>query len=187
MNARIRNRAAAMLAAAMLFTQPLAACAEELDNTRKLDAYYSLATASIGSENYEKAKAYIGDCIALIGEEATGALAADLHLKLGCIYTIEEDYQAALTELNAAIAAQEDLADAYLVRSQAYSVLQRYAEAAESLSRYVELSGDTEKNETLAQLYEMAGDNEQALAAYGQSDEGRRYVRRGGFLQPGRI
>ena len=38
MNARIRNRAAAMLAAAMLFTQPLAACAEELDNTRKLAA-----------------------------------------------------------------------------------------------------------------------------------------------------
>lgn len=170
MNAFNRRKVAAILAAFMLFAQPASICAEELDHARRLDACYSLASASIGTEDYETAKAYIAECMSIIGEDAEGELAADLHLKLGCIHTIEENYDAALVELNAAIAAQEDLSDAYLVRAQVYSAMQRYAEAADSLGRYVELSGDTEKNETLAQLYEMAGNNEEALNAYGQNE-----------------
>ena len=154
--------------AAILFavTVIMTAVSAGAENTRKLDTYYSLAVQYINRENYDKALEYLFAALEYCDEETSKNICADLHLKIACVRTLQQDYENALKELEETLRISPDLAEAWLVQTQVYSETEQYQEAARSLEKYIELSGDRESLETLYQLYSQAGDTENALRCY---------------------
>ena len=156
---------AALLLAVLLLSAALPACAAE-GGSQKLDTYYSLAVGYINKENYDKAMEYLDAALKLADVKTNAEMYADLHLKKGCVFTIRKDYANAEKELDEALRVKPDLAEAWLVKVQAYSESGRTAEAARSLEKYIELSGDASLNESLAQLYLQLEDNRKAEESY---------------------
>ena len=72
-----------------------------------------------------------------------------------------------MKELDEAIRIQETLSDAWLVKTQAYSEDGRYEEAAASLEKYIELTGDFSTYERLSQLFAEIGETEKTIELTG--------------------
>ena len=161
-----RIRMIAVLALALALAMPCAAFADAAADSQKLDTYYSLAVNYIGREEYDKAMEYLDAALGFCSEAANPDLCADIHLKKGCVYTMQEDYPSALAELDESIRIQPELSEAWLVKTQVYSDTAAYSDAVESLEKYIELTGDQSMNETLAQLYRQSGEAEKALDSY---------------------
>ena len=140
--------------------------ANEAAKAQKLDATYTLALNAIAKEDYATARKYLNIAFVYCDPQTNPTIYADLLLKQGCIDVIEEDYTIALLELDAALAVDPELADAYLVRTQVYTTTGEYAQAVASLEKYIELTGDVSMYATVAQLYEAMGDAESAQKAY---------------------
>lgn len=162
------NTKAVILAiiAAICLLMPLSAPAEEASDPQKLKDSYALAIDAINAGDYGQAKQYLSVCLAYCDPDADPGMYADLWLKWACISVIEEEDELALRQLNEALRAQPDLADAYLVRAQIYTARGDVDRAVESLETYIDLTGDTSLYETVAQLYAGGGDAEAARAAY---------------------
>ena len=161
--------AALLLALLMLLAH--AGMAETLDaeatlRAQRLDATYTLALNAINKEDYATAKKYLNICFVYCDPQTNPIVYADLLLKQACIDVIEGDNSIALLELEAALAVDPELADAYLVRTQIYTANADFANAVENLERYIDLTQDTSLYETVAQLYEANGDMSAAQAAY---------------------
>lgn len=138
----------------------------ENEYAQELDASYTLALNAISAEDYVAAREYLSMCFAFCDPQSDPVMYADLLLKQACIDVIEGKYDMAVLGLDAALRVQPDLADAYLVRTQVYSIQGDIDLAIESLEKYIELSEDTALYETVAQLHEANGDIEAAQAAY---------------------
>ena len=166
MNNRLLKIAVALM---MMLALVLAASAQAesvVIDAQKLDAYYSLAINYISHENYEKAMENLNNCLKYCSEDVNPELYADVHLKIGCVDTIQKQYEDAVRELDEAIRVQPELSEAYLVRTQVYTESEDFAKAAENLERYIALSGVNNMYETLTQLYTQAGNTEKALESY---------------------
>ncbi len=133
---------------------------------QKLDASYTLALNAINAEDYETAKEYLNVCFAYCDPQTDPLMYADLFLKRACIDVIEEHYDMALLNLDACLRLQPEMADAYLVCTQVYSIQGNIDAAIESLEKYIELSEDTALYETVAQLQEANGNPAAAQEAY---------------------
>ena len=133
---------------------------------QKLDTAYTLALYAINDEDYDKANSYLDVCMAYCDPSASPELYADLLLKKACIDVIQEDYDMALFQLDAALYVDPELADAYLVRTQVYTAQGDIDQAVANLQKYIDLTEDTTLYQTIAQLHEANGDMEQAEAAY---------------------
>ena len=72
----------------------------------------------------------------------------------------------ALLNLDAALAVDSKLGDAYLVRTQVYSAMGDIDNAIENLKKYIELTQDTSLYESVAQLQEARGDIAAAQEAW---------------------
>ena len=83
----------------MVFAMVMTASAAEMDS-RKLDTLYSLAVTYISREDYTKAMEYLNAALEICDETETAALYADIHLKKGCVYTLQQDYENAQKELD---------------------------------------------------------------------------------------
>lgn len=170
----LKKAISVILAAVMLFmllpaiaknTENTAGTAEDED-AQRLDSYYSLVLSAIDDEDYETAKMGIDACFSLCDPETDAAMYADLLLKQACIAVMEGQNDAALQSLEAALAIQPELADAYLVRTQIYASLGRADRATKNLEKYIELTEDASLYETVAQLYETNGDWDAAEKSY---------------------
>lgn len=138
----------------------------EISDEQKLNAYYSMATASIQNGDYAKANQYIGTCLEMAGD-GYAELRTDLYFKRGCIAQLNGEMDQAIADLNAALQLDSELADAELVLTQIYADQEQNAQAIEHLKRYLELKPeDTEMQETLGGLYTMEGDYEKGAAAF---------------------
>ncbi len=133
---------------------------------QKLDATYTLALNAINKEDYKTARKYLNIAFVYCDRQENPAIYADLLLKQACIDVIEGDNDTALLALDAALAVEPDLADAYLVRTQIYTAQNELEKAVKNLEKYVELTQDSSMYETVAQLYEANGNMEAAQAAY---------------------
>ena len=133
---------------------------------QKLDAIYTLALNAINKEDYATARKYLNISFVYCDRETNPVMYADLLLKQACLDVIEGENDLALLGLDAALAVQPDLADAYLVRTQIYTAQGDFTRAVENLEKYVELTQDTSMYETIAQLHDANGDAEAAQAAY---------------------
>ena len=145
-----------------------AAFAEQPVDTQKLDTYYSLAIEYINREDYDKAMDYLNACLEYCDEASKPELCADIHLKKGCVYTLTQSYDEALTELDEASRIDENLSEAWLVKTQAFTDSERYPEAIEALQKYIDMTGDNNMYETMSQLYAQTGDTEKATEVYNQ-------------------
>ncbi len=154
-----------VLALILALTMTAAASASSMD-AQRLDTYYSLAINAINTENYDKALSYLDSALQYCSETDSPEMYADIHLKKGCVYTIRGDYDNAHQELDEAIRVIPDLSDAYLVKVQAYTEAGDDVKAAETLEKYIEVSGETGYYQTLAEMYAKNGDSENALRAY---------------------
>ena len=159
-----RIMTALALAVALLLTG--VGFAEATVDPQKLDTYYSLAVNYIGREDYDKALEYLTAALNFCDETTDAELCSDIHLKIGCVYTMQKQYDTATAELDEAIRIKPELSEAYLVKTQVYSDTGAYDDAIESLEKYIELSGDATMYETLAQLYSQVGNAEKALESY---------------------
>lgn len=166
----LRILCAFILTLALFVTSALAVT----DNNQRLDAGYTVALSYISAGDYDKALTYLNACLNYCDENTNPAICADVHLKLGCVYTIQKDYEKAEAELDAALAIEPDLYSVYMVKAQIYTEQEMYEEAIEVLRLYIEASGDDTMNVTLAELYTLAGDDatgEEILNNYSQSLE----------------
>ena len=159
------TKVVAVLLMAALLMGGMLAQAEGTDSQR-LDVYYSLAVGNIGREDYDKAMTYLDKALELATEENNPEMYADLRLKKGCVYTIRGEYEDAIRELAEATRVQPELAEPYLVRVQVYTELKDMAKAAADLEKYIELTGDTDMQETLAQMYLQLEDRSKAEESY---------------------
>lgn len=92
---------------------------------------------------------------------------ADAHIALGREYGAAGDLEAALAELNQAIAADPNAADAYYFRAMAYADMGDFAAAIPDLDRALALSPDDVDSLILrAQLFWEVGDVAAAAADY---------------------
>lgn len=137
-----------------------AVCSADEATEQKLEALYTLASSYIQVEDYEKAEPYLTRCLDYCSAESYPAICADVHLKLGCVYTIQKDYEKALTELDAALAVDGTLYSAYMVKAQVYTENEDYENAIAALEYYIEKSGDDTMKISLAELYKLSGDEE---------------------------
>ena len=128
-----------------------------MTNEQKLSASYLRMQNAINEKDYETAKDYINICFAYCDRQANPDIYAELLLKRGCIDSMQGKNDMALLFLDAAIATDPGLADAYMVRADIYSSTGELVKAAADLEKYIELSQDTSMYETLAQLQEASG------------------------------
>lgn len=141
-------------------------------NNQKLDASYLRLLNAFKAEDYETAKDFINICFAYCDRQDNPAMFADLLFKRAWIDALQEKYDMALLNLDAALAVDPDLGDAYLVRTQVYSAMGDLDNAIENLKKYIELTQDTSKYEAVAQLQEAKGDVAAAQEAWGKYTEG---------------
>ena len=167
-----RKLIAIILAALLAFALLPAAAEDAAADERKLDASYTLALNAINAENYEVAKEYLDICFVYCDPQTNPDMYADLLLKRACINVIEEKNDMAVLLLDAALRVKPDLADAYLVLTQVYSVRGELEPAVANLEKYIELTQDTSLYETVAQLQEAAGNMEAAQTAYDKFVQG---------------
>lgn len=133
---------------------------------QKLDANYALALAYIGREDYDKAMDYLNACLLYCDEDTASDVYADVRLKIACVYTIRQDYEAALEELEEALRVDPSLSEAYLVQTQVYSNLGEYEKAADALQSYIDITGDSSLYEVKAEIYSAVGNVDKALENY---------------------
>lgn len=133
---------------------------------QKLNTNYELSLAYIGREDYDKAMEHLNACLQYCDENSAPAIYADVHLKIACVYTIRTDYEKALAELDEATRVQPDLSEAYLVKTQVYSDLGDYENAAAAIQKYIDLTGDNSLYEVKAEIYNAVGNVDKALESY---------------------
>ena len=166
MNKRVTTFAI-LLALILALLTPAGFAADEVAyDSQKLDTNYALALAYIGREDYDKAMDYLGACLQYCDENSAPEIYADVHLKIACVYTIRQEYDTALAELDEAIRVKPDLSEAYLVKTQVHSDLGEYEEAAAALQQYIDLTGDTSLYEVKAEIYSAIGNVDKALESY---------------------
>ena len=135
-------------------------------NAQKLDATYTLALNAINKEDYTTARKYLNIAFVYCDPQTNPTMYADLLLKQACIDVIEGDNGIALLALDAALAVQPELADAYLVKTQIYTNDGDFTNAVANLEKYIALTQDETLYETVAQLHEANGDMAAAQEAY---------------------
>ena len=165
MTTRWMKKMAALLLALIMMTGCVQGLAEDVNAIRVNDTY-EIAIEYIKRENYDKAMEYLDKALEICTEEFDSDMYVELHLKKGCVYTLRQEYEPALAELDEAIRVNPELSEPYLVRAQVYQEMGNLASAAADLEKYIELSGDTSWNEALAAMYLQLEDNEKAVESY---------------------
>jgi len=137
-----------------------------LTDVQRLDAYYTLVSTNIADGRYSDAIRYIDMCLEMSGEENI-ALNADLWLKRGCMLALLDDYDGALADLDRALALDDTMADAQLVRTQIFAEYGDNTAAEESLAAYLALRPeDVNMFATLAEMRFARTDFAGAAEAY---------------------
>jgi len=135
------------------------------------EEYEMFASLAIARMEYAQAVPYMQGCIDLhSGENPRGK--AVLYLRLGSLYALSDDIGNALAAFDSAIATDDTLADAYLLRAQMHSLAGNPDTVLEDLRSYDRLTGENPAMAaSMASLYEGAGDYENAVRCYTRAME----------------
>lgn len=133
---------------------------------RDYEDYDTYASIAIARKDYATAAEYMTGCIETYDGGSSRELGV-LYLRLGSLYALTEDEDAAIKAFDQAVEAAPDLADAYLLRAQMYGLMGNMDAAVEDIRRYDSLAGAQPEIKTaIGSLYESAGDYENAIACY---------------------
>ena len=135
---------------------------------RKPQSYeeYDLAAAvAISKENYGDAAQYLMGCLATCEDDS---LLGGLHVKLGCVYALLEEKDAAIEEFDRGIRADGTQSAAYLMRAQLYIEQSKTDLAVSDMEKYLKLAGNSEDIAASAgTLFEQGGKYQEAIEQYG--------------------
>lgn len=133
---------------------------------RTYEEYEMFASLAIARMAYAEAVPYMQGCIDLHSGEPPREKAV-LYLRLGSLYALSDDAVNAVAAFDSAIATDDTLADAYLLRAQMNSLTGASDRILEDLRSYDRLTGENPAlAATMAALYEGAGDYESAVRSY---------------------
>ncbi len=133
---------------------------------RTYDDFEMYSSIAIAREDYENAGTYLQGCIDTYAGGDQKELAV-LYLRLGSLYVLQEDYEGAIRQLNAALEHDPELASAYFLRAQMYLAQGETEKAIEDVHTYQHMEGsDPVILASLAQLYESSGEYENAVECY---------------------
>lgn len=133
---------------------------------KTFDEYEMYASLAIARTEYEEAIPYMQGCIDRYAGESSREKAV-LYLRLGSLYALSDDVQNAVASFDSAIATDDTLADAYLLRAQMNSLAGKPDGISEDLRSYDRLTGENPAMAaSMAALYEGAGDYENAVRSY---------------------
>ena len=135
-------------------------------NSQKLDASYLRVLNAIKENDLETAKDFINICFAYCDRQDNPTMYADLLLKRACIDVLQEKNDMALLYLDAALAVDPKLGDAYLVRTEIYRSTGEVDKAIENAEKNIELTQDTSLYKIIAELQEAKGDMAAAQEAW---------------------
>jgi tetratricopeptide (TPR) repeat protein len=95
---------------------------------------------------------------------------AETHYKLGVMYSHQGEFDAALRELKAAIAADPSSADAHAALGSVFRARQDWENAERELRRAIALKSDPATHYALAQVLRQRGDSAGATAALAEAE-----------------
>ena len=93
-----------------------------------------------------------------------------IHYMLGVFYWHQGDFDRAATELKAAIAQQQNYADAHYALGSVLKARKEWKSAAEALRRAIALRSDSPTHYALAQVLQQSGDDKGAQAEFAESE-----------------
>ncbi len=133
---------------------------------RTFDEYEMYASLAIARTEYENAISYMQGCIDLYAGENPREKAV-LYLRLGSLYALCDNTASSVAAFDQALAVDNTIADAYLLRAQMNSLLGKMDTVAEDIRHYERLTGEKPAlASSVAALYEGAGDYENAARCY---------------------
>lgn len=160
------RRLFALLLAAALLLSAMPVLAESVANEQLLSASYTLAMNALEAQDYETAKEYIDVCFAYCDKETNPEAYAELLATRASINVLEEKYELALLNLDAAAKVDPKRVETYIERLQIYAKQENVDKMIENLETYIELTQVSDMYESLAQLYEVKGDYADAQKAW---------------------
>lgn len=139
MKLRMMKKAVALLAALIVMAAAIPALGVENDPER-LDTLYSISISYINKANYEKAMEYLNAALDYCDENNNLEYYADIHLKKGCVYILQEDFDSALAELDETIRVSPEMVEPYQLKAQVYSSIGDSEKSLEWYQKYLEIS-----------------------------------------------
>lgn len=138
---------------------------------KTFEEYEMYTSLAIARTEYNEAIPYMQGCIDLYNGGIPREKAV-LYLRLGSLYALSDDPESAVAAFDQALAVDDSIADAYLLRAQMNSLIGKMDTVAEDIRHYDQMTGeDPAMAASMAVLYESAGDFENAVRCYTRAME----------------
>ncbi|MDO5445972.1 MAG: tetratricopeptide repeat protein [Eubacteriales bacterium] len=142
---------------------------------RSYQEFETYASICIAKGEYADAAEYMQGCIEKYPGDSDSELGL-LYLRKGSLYTLTEQDEPAMECYNQALALDDTLSDAYLLRAQIFSTNGDNPSAAADLEKYQSISGPNPViSAALGGLYESMEDYSSAIPAYTQAIDSGEY------------
>ncbi len=126
---------------------------------------YTMASVHIGREEYAEALKYIDQSIKLYADNNPGIL-TELWFKKGCLLTLTDSDDEALSALDYALTMSPNLADAHYVKMQIHVKQGELAQAVQDVETYRRLTGGEDITAVQGDLYAAQEIYFEAVTAY---------------------
>lgn len=136
-----------------------------LSPREQMEYAYTMASVHIGREEYAEALKYIDQSIKLYTEKKPGIL-SELWFKKGCLLTLTEKDDEALSALDFALKIKPDLANAHYVKMQIHVKQGNMAQAVQDVEMYRRLTGGENMTAVQGDLYAAQEIYLEAVTAY---------------------
>jgi tetratricopeptide (TPR) repeat protein len=129
---------------------------------------YTMASVHIGRQEYARALGFIDQCIRLYSDNDSNIL-TELWFKKGCLLTLTDSDDEALSALDHALSINPKLADAHYVKMQIHVKQGNLALAVRDVEMYRRLTGGQDITAVQGDLYAAQEIYAQAVTAYDQA------------------
>ena len=136
-----------------------------LSPREQMEYAYTTASVHIGREEYAEALKYIDQSIKLYTEKDPGIL-SELWFKKGCLLTLTDKDDEALSALDFALKIKPDLANAHYVKMQIHVKQGNMAQAVQDVEMYSRLTGGESMTAVQGDLYAAQEIYLEAVTAY---------------------
>lgn len=136
-----------------------------LSPREQMEYAYTMASVHIGREEYAEALKYIDQSIKLYTEKDPGIL-SELWFKKGCLLTLTDKDDEALSALDFALKIKPDLANAHYVKMQIHVKQGNMAQAVQDVEMYSRLTGGESMTAVQGDLYAAQEIYLEAVTAY---------------------
>jgi len=139
-----------------------------LSSRESVEYAYTMASVHIGRQEYAKALVYIDQCIQLYSKNDPDIL-TEFWFKKGCLLTLTNSDDEAISALDHALSINPKLADAHYVKMQVHVKQGELALAVQDVEMYRRLTGGQDITAVQGDLYAAQEIYAEAVTAYDQA------------------